>query len=91
MKVFIMMTRKEIDEYVDEHYPDEEIMLLDGLDSAFIGLTTNNIRAVYSVQKIIEELMSQGMSEEDAVEYFNFNIECAYVGEKTPIYLNTIP
>lgn len=91
MKVFIMMTRKEIDEYVDEHCPDEEIMLLDGLDSAFIGLTTNNIRAVYSVQKIIEELMSQGMSEEDAYEYFEFNIECAYVGEKTPVYLNTIP
>jgi uncharacterized protein YoaH (UPF0181 family) len=85
------MTRKEIDEYVDEHYPDEEIMLLDGLDSAFIGLTTNNIRAVYSVQKIITELMNQGMSAEDAIEYFDFNIECAYVGEKTPVYLNTIP
>jgi hypothetical protein len=84
------MTRKEIDEYVDEHYPDEEIMLLDGLDEAFIGLTTNNIRAVYSVQKIIE-LLSKDMSEEDAWEYFNFNIECAYVGEKTPVYLNTIP
>jgi uncharacterized protein YoaH (UPF0181 family) len=91
MKVLIKMTRKEIDEYVDEHYPDEEIMLLDGLDSAFIGLTTNNIRAVYSVQKIITELMNQGMSAEDAIEYFDFNIECAYVGEKTPVYLNTIP
>jgi SOS response regulatory protein OraA/RecX len=90
MKAFIMMTRKEIDEYVDEYYPDEEIMLLDDLDSAFIGLTTNNIRAVYSVQKIIDELMNQGMSEEDAYEYFSFNIECAYVGEKTPIYVNTI-
>jgi hypothetical protein len=26
------------------------------------------------------------MSEEDAVEYFNFNVRCAYVGEKTPIW-----
>jgi hypothetical protein len=27
------------------------------------------------------------MSEEEAWEYFSFNIECAYVGEKTPLYI----
>jgi hypothetical protein len=85
------MTRKEINEYIGEYYPDEEIMLLDGLDSAFIGLTTNNIRAVYSVQKIIDQFIQQGLSEEDALEHFSYNIECAYVGEKTPIYVNTTP
>jgi hypothetical protein len=29
------------------------------------------------------------MSEEEAWEYFSYNIECAYVGEKTPIYIKT--
>jgi len=83
------MTRDEINDYVDEHYPEEEILLLDGLDEAFIGLTTTDIRAVYSVQKIIE-ILSKDMSEEDAYEYFSYNIECAYVGEKTPLYINQI-
>lgn len=83
------MTRDEINDYVDEHYPEEEVLLLDGLDEAFIGLTTTDIRAVYSVQKIIE-ILSKDMSEEDAYEYFSYNIECAYVGEKTPLYINQI-
>lgn len=83
------MTRDEINDYVEEYYPDEEILLLDGLDDAFIGLTANDIRAVYSVQKIIE-ILSKDMSEEDALEYFSYNIECAYVGEKTPLYINQL-
>lgn len=85
------MTRNEIDEFVDEYTaedPEEKILLLDGFDDAFIGLTSGNIRAVYSINKIIE-CLSKDMSEEDAWEYFSFNIECAYVGEKTPVYIKT--
>ena len=26
------------------------------------------------------------MSEEDAIEYFSFNVQGSYVGEKTPIW-----
>jgi hypothetical protein len=37
---------------------------------------------------IIETLKERdGMSYDDAVEFFGFNIEGAYVGEFTPIYL----
>jgi hypothetical protein len=86
------MTREQINEFVEEYTggdPDENVLLLDGLDEAFIGLTSTNIRAVYSVDKIIE-CLSKDMSEEDAWEYFAFNIECAYVGEKTPLYIKTL-
>ncbi len=85
------MNREQIDTFVDEYTgsdPDEEVLLADGLDEAFIGLTSNNIRAVYSIDKIIE-ILSKDMTEEDAWEYFHYNIECAYVGEKTPIYIKT--
>ncbi len=85
------MNREQIDTFVDEYTgsdPDEEVLLADGLDEAFIGLTTDNIRAVYSIDKIIE-ILSKDMSEDDAWEYFHYNIECAYVGEKTPIYIKT--
>lgn len=85
------MTRAEINAFVDEYTgsdPDEEVLLADGLDEAFIGLTSDNIRAVYSIDKIIE-CLSKDMSQEDAWEYFHYNIECAYVGEKTPLYIKT--
>lgn len=65
----------------------ETVILLDGFDSAFIGLTADaNPKAVYSVDKIIQSLTAD-MSLEDAWEYFYFNIECAYLGDKTPIYI----
>jgi hypothetical protein len=85
------MNREQIDTFVDEYTgsdPDEEVLLADGLDDAFIGLTSGNIRAVYSIDKIIE-ILSKDMTEDDAWEYFHYNIESAYVGEKTPIYIKT--
>jgi hypothetical protein len=35
--------------------------------------------------------MSHGMTEEEAIEFFNFNQECAYVGEHTPAFAVHIP
>jgi hypothetical protein len=44
--------------------------------------------AVYSICKIIEELVKDGMDEEEAIEYFDFNVDGAYMGEYTPIYID---
>lgn len=77
-----------IRENILEQYPDEEFLFADGFDDAIIGVSSNFI-IVYSVNTCIEILKNE-MSEEDAIEYFNFNIECAYVGEKTPIYVYNI-
>lgn len=30
-----------------------------------------------------------GMTYEEALEYFDFNIQCAWLGEFTPIYIST--
>jgi hypothetical protein len=46
---------------------------------------------IYDRAKIIERLKQDGMSEEEAEEYFEFNILGSYVGEKMPIFLNRIP
>ena len=44
-------------------------------------------RIIYDYEKMIEVLM-QDMTQDEAMEYFDFNILGAYVGEYTPIYLN---
>ena len=69
-----------------EYYYDEEILKADGFDKAVIGIDEHSMRLVYSVKLCIEKLITEGMSMEDAIDYFNFNVSGAYVGEKTPIW-----
>jgi hypothetical protein len=71
-----------------DKYPEEGFIKADGFDEAIIGVSTD-IRLVYSVDKIIESLMKD-MSEDDAIDYFYFNIDGAYLGDKTPIYIHLI-
>ena len=62
-------------------------LLADGLDDALAGYDTQG-RAIYLVNEILGILETRdGMTEEEAVEFFEFNIAGAYVGEYTPIYM----
>ena len=75
----------ELKETIAEYNP--EAMFADGFDNALMGYSSDG-KAVYSADMIIGTLMNRdGMTNEEAVEYFGFNIECAYVGESTPIYM----
>lgn len=69
-----------------EYYYDEEILKADGFDDAVIGIEQGSMRLIYSVTKCIEILILEGMTQEDAIEHFDFNVAGSYVGEKTPIW-----
>ena len=64
-----------------------------GYDEAIIGTAWvwhpdgNRVeRVVYSAEAIVHILVSQdGMTEEDAKEYIDFNVDGGYLGEATPI------
>jgi hypothetical protein len=73
-----------LDEIIDNYY-EEEFLKADGFDEAVIGVDDMSMRLIYSVSKCIEILM-RDMSQEDALEYFSYNVSGAYVGEKTPIW-----
>ena len=76
-----------IDEII-EQYQDETFLKADGFDEAIIGVCEDfnaPLRLIYSVQKCLDILMKD-MSYEEALEYFNFNVSGAYVGDKTPIW-----
>ena len=85
----IMITRKLLDSYVDENYPDEDILIPDGLEEAFVGIATqfNKPIAIFDAKKCID-ILSRDMSYEQAVEYFSYNVQGAYVGESTPAFLD---
>ena len=71
-----------------ESYPDDSFLKADGFDDAVIGLDEQSMRLVYSVSKCIAILRTEGMTEEDALEHFSFNVSGAYVGDQTPIWCN---
>jgi len=72
-----------------ESYPDEELLIADGFDKAIIGVDEKSMRLIYSVSKCLEIIIidsQSGMSYEEAIEYFEFNVSGSYMGEKTPIW-----
>jgi len=73
-------------------YDDETVKLADGFEDAFVGIGRQfgKPMAVYNKFKCIELLIKEGMSEEEAEEYFQYNVEGAWVGENTPIFLETL-
>ena len=75
---------EQLKETIGEYNP--EALFADGHDHAIMGYSSDG-RVVYSASNIIGGLMNGGMTEEEAIEYFHFNIEGAYVGEFTPIYM----
>ena len=65
------------------------LLFANGHEDALIGIGTqfNQPVAVYDYDKVIKALVEGGMSEEEAVEFFEFNIGGAWVGPATPIYV----
>ena len=74
-------------EIIMEQNPEDEFLKADGLDEAIIGYDDQSGRLIYSMSKIIDILIiDDGMTEEDALEHYYYNIHGGYVGEKTPIW-----
>lgn len=79
---------------------EEGCLVADDYNDCLIGITEGaNPVAVYSAQKIIAKIVDEIKSNEDfdgedpyitAVEHFQYNIVGAYVGEKTPVYINML-
>lgn len=70
-----------------ENWPDEQFTIADGFDEAVIGVDIVGERIIYSVQKVIDILMERdGMDEQDAIDWYEYNMQSTYVGEHTPIW-----
>jgi|TARA_B100001093_G_scaffold474542_1_gene499311 hypothetical protein len=66
-----------------------DILKIDGFDKAIIGVQEGiQPRLVYDLWKIVD-VLTEDMSEEDALDYIAYNITGAYVGESTPVIVDT--
>ena len=79
-------------QWIEENYPDEEILIANGFDRAFLGvgrIFSGPSIAVYDKSMVITILRESGMKPDEAYEYFDYNVAGAYVGEKTPMFVET--
>ena len=81
------MTREEIAEI------NPSALMCDGFDDAVIGVAERpNLGPVvaYSVSKILNIMMERdGMTYEEALEFYEYNISAAWMGENTPVFITT--
>lgn len=80
---------KKIDQ-LHEMYPDLELLQADGFDDAIIGIEPLSGKVIYDIDKMVIVLNGEGLSTEEAIEYLDYNVLNSYVGENTPIYIQTI-
>ena len=81
----------QMGEIKDDKLTEPVYIKADGFDDCLIGLGFrfgNRGTLVYDQAKVIETLKRDGqMTEEEALEYYEFNILGAFVGENMPIFM----
>lgn len=82
-----------INEYDLEQYCEGAIVL-DGLDDAIVGIVEqfgSSPRILYDKSKILQILQERDlMTEQEAEEFYDYNILGLYAGEQNPVFLITI-
>lgn len=80
-----------IKEHIIEYYSghvDDAPLFADGFDEAIIGICPNSFKVIYSRSKCIAILCREDdITEEDAMDYLEYNTFNTYVGEYTPIFM----
>lgn len=72
----------------------ERLLLADGLEAAFVGIMhrfDQSPIACYDYDCVIQTFIEEGMTEEEAIEHFEYNVIGAWVGERTPCYVRRMP
>lgn len=86
------LNREQIQKFIKNNLPHDEIRLINGMDDAFIGICERIGMipvAAYDTRKCIE-ILEEDMDYEGAVEYFDFNIMGAWEGEGTAVFITSV-
>jgi len=73
-----------LQDIIDNYY-EYDFLIADGFNDAVIGVDETSMRLIYSVRKCLE-ILQEYLDEEDAIEYFEYNVSGAWMGDKTPIW-----
>lgn len=86
-----MLTEEKINYIADA---DEEMMIIDGFDHCILGVCSMigqpDIVAYDRDEVILTLINREGMTEEEAEEYFSYNQIGAWVGDSAPCFVKII-
>ena len=69
---------------------ETEMLQMDGYDDCVVGPVSRfgmSPVLCYALHKVIAKMVADGMTEEEAYEYYSFNMIGAWVGEGTPAFI----
>ena len=69
---------------------ETEMLRMDGYDDGVVGTVSRfgmSPVLCYDLHKVIAKMVADGMTEEEAYEYYSFNMIGAWVGEGTPAFI----
>lgn len=72
---------------------DLELLFMDGYDDCVVGVVErfgSEPFVVYDRKKVLAKLMADGLSEEEAVEFYDFNQLGGWHGEHTPGFVQVL-
>ena len=79
-----------VKEWLEEMGEDLQLVKMEGYDDCILGACERfgqDTIIAYDMDKVIEVNMSNGMTHEEAIEWFNFNQIGAWVGDTTPCFI----
>lgn len=86
------MSKRE--QIANNYVGGDELLFMDPeyFDEAIIGVASNSVgmmAVAYSEPKVIDLLIKHDrMTPDEAMEYYQFNILGAYLGENTPVFID---
>ena len=81
-----------IQEVIVENWGDD-LMLMDNYDDCIVRISERfgcGSLVVYDLSKVLDKLVESGMTEEEAQEYYEYNMIGSYVGENTPSFITLL-
>ena len=83
-----IMNVKDKLQFIYEGYPD--VLIADGFDKAIMGIVERsgmNPVVLYNKNKCIDIMIKRdGMTEEEAIEFYYYNIVGSHMGDYTPCF-----
>jgi len=84
------------DEMLEEIHHDEEVVVLNGFEDAFLGFAERNdfadAVACYDKTVVIQILVNKhGLSDIEAIDFFESNVLGSWVGNSTPVFVTVEP
>lgn len=79
----------DIREQLVEATCEDDLLFADGFDDCILGIVERfgiGRVVLYDREKVLAKLQADEMTYEEAVEYFEFNIIGAWMGETTPAF-----